>query len=161
MFPDSQDHLGEVQHQRHQGVGQEQGLPQGVNFWKNCIYKGCSGWLWWPFQGDPCFPRMHHLWACGNFRNACKASDAQCCKFNELEDRTKGSENPGSKSFLRILIGIGTPLRIGGKDRDISLEKANPDPIHVYVLRQGILGTVGLIWNLSSMYIGLLTMDFH
>ena len=31
---DSQDHLGEVQHQRHQGVGQEQGLPQRVNFCK-------------------------------------------------------------------------------------------------------------------------------
>ena len=25
---------------------------------------------------------------------------------NALEDRTKGSEDPGSKSFLRILIGI-------------------------------------------------------
>ena len=35
---------------------------------------------------------------------------------NVLEDRTKGSENPGFKSFLRILIGIGTALRIGGKD---------------------------------------------
>ena len=42
MFPDSQDHLGEVQPQRHQGVGQEQGLPQRVNFWKNCINIGCS-----------------------------------------------------------------------------------------------------------------------
>ena len=40
MFLESQDHLGEVQHQRHQGVGQEQGLSQGVNFWKNCIDKG-------------------------------------------------------------------------------------------------------------------------
>ena len=43
MFPDSQDHLGEVQPQRHQGVGQEQGLSQRVNFWKNCIIMGCSG----------------------------------------------------------------------------------------------------------------------
>ena len=41
---------------------------------------------------------------------------------NELEDRTKGSENPGSKSFFRILIGIGTALRIGGKDRDPNLK---------------------------------------
>ena len=29
-----QDHLGEDQHQIHQGVGQEQGLPQRVNFCK-------------------------------------------------------------------------------------------------------------------------------
>ena len=43
VFPDIQDHLGEVQPQRHQGVGQEQGLPQGVNFWNNCINWGCSG----------------------------------------------------------------------------------------------------------------------
>ena len=28
MFPDSQDHLGEVQPQRHQGVGREQVLPR-------------------------------------------------------------------------------------------------------------------------------------
>ena len=42
VFPDIQDHLGEVQPQRHQGVGQEQGLPQRVNFWENCISKGCS-----------------------------------------------------------------------------------------------------------------------
>ena len=34
VFPDSQDHLGEDQHLRHQGVGQEQGLPQRVNFCK-------------------------------------------------------------------------------------------------------------------------------
>ena len=40
VFPDSQDHLAAVQHQRHQGVGKEQGLAQGVNFWKNCIDKG-------------------------------------------------------------------------------------------------------------------------
>ena len=33
MFLDSQYHLGEVQHQRHQGAGQEQELPQRVNFW--------------------------------------------------------------------------------------------------------------------------------
>ena len=39
---DSQDHLVEVQHHRHQGVGQEQGLPQRVKFWKKCINKGCS-----------------------------------------------------------------------------------------------------------------------
>ena len=32
VFPDSQDLLVEVQHQRHQGVGQEQRLPQGVKF---------------------------------------------------------------------------------------------------------------------------------
>ena len=28
VFPDIQDHLAEVQRQRHQGVGQEQGHPQ-------------------------------------------------------------------------------------------------------------------------------------
>ena len=33
VFPDSQDHLGEVQPQRPQGAGQEQGLPQRVNLW--------------------------------------------------------------------------------------------------------------------------------
>ena len=43
VSPDIQDHLGEVQPQRHQGVGQEQGLPQRVNFWKNCINRGCAG----------------------------------------------------------------------------------------------------------------------
>ena len=43
VFPDSQDLLVEVQHQRHQGVRQEQGLRQRVNFWKNCINKSCSG----------------------------------------------------------------------------------------------------------------------
>ena len=48
---------------------------------------------------------------------------------NVLEDRTKGSENPGSKSFLRILIGIGTALRIGGKDRDPNLKNPDSDPI--------------------------------
>ena len=32
MFQDSQDHLGEVQPQRHQGVGQEQGLPPESEF---------------------------------------------------------------------------------------------------------------------------------
>ena len=32
VFPDIQDHLAEVQRQRHQGVGQEQGHPQGLIF---------------------------------------------------------------------------------------------------------------------------------
>ena len=49
-----------------------------------------------------------------------------CATTNVLEDRTKGSENPGSKSFLRILIGIGTALRIGGKDRDSLAPNASP-----------------------------------
>ena len=43
MFPDSQDHLGEDQHLRHQGAGQEQGLRQRVKLWKNCINEGYSG----------------------------------------------------------------------------------------------------------------------
>ena len=46
VFPDVQDHLGEVQPQRHQGVGQEQGLPQRVNFWKITVIgvvQDCSG----------------------------------------------------------------------------------------------------------------------
>ena len=46
-----------------------------------------------------------------------------------MEDRTKGSENPGSKSFLRILIGIGTGLRIGRKDLDPFLKNQIFDPI--------------------------------
>ena len=50
---------------RHQGVGQEQELPQRVNFLKNFINKGCSGWLWWPFQGfswqqGPCAGEFQH-----------------------------------------------------------------------------------------------------
>ena len=36
-FPNSQDRLGEVQSQRHQGVGQEKGHPQRVKVSKNCI----------------------------------------------------------------------------------------------------------------------------
>ena len=40
MFSDSQDHLAEVQPQRYQGAGQEQGLPQRVKLWKNSIDKG-------------------------------------------------------------------------------------------------------------------------
>ena len=43
VFLASQYHLGEVQLQRHPGVGQEQEHPQKVIFWKNCINKGCSG----------------------------------------------------------------------------------------------------------------------
>ena len=43
VCPDSQDNLGEVQPLRHQGVGQDQGLPQRVNFLKSCIYRGYSG----------------------------------------------------------------------------------------------------------------------
>ena len=43
VFPDIQDHLGEFQPLRHQGVGQEQGLPQWVNFWENCINNSCLG----------------------------------------------------------------------------------------------------------------------
>ena len=30
MFPDSQDHLGQVQHQGHQGVGQGKDLPRDL-----------------------------------------------------------------------------------------------------------------------------------
>ena len=47
VFPDGQDHLAEVQCQRHQGVGQDQGLPQRVNFWENFaligVVQDCSG----------------------------------------------------------------------------------------------------------------------
>ena len=39
----------------------------------------------------------------------------------ELEDGTKGSENPVSRSFWRIFIGIWTALRIGAKDLDAFL----------------------------------------
>ena len=49
---------------------------------------------------------------------------------NELEDRTKGSENPGSRSFLRILIWIWTALRIGLKDLDPFL----PNQIQIQIL---------------------------
>ena len=34
VFPDGLDHLGRVQTQRHQGVGQHQGHPQKRFFWK-------------------------------------------------------------------------------------------------------------------------------
>ena len=37
---------------------------------------------------------------------------------NVFKDLTKGSEDPGSRSFLRILIGIWSPLRIWQKDLD-------------------------------------------
>ena len=35
VFPDSQDLLVEVQHQRHQGVGQAKGHAQGLIFWES------------------------------------------------------------------------------------------------------------------------------
>ena len=41
MFLDSQDHLAQVQHQRHKGIGQDQGLSQGF-FWNSCKNKSCS-----------------------------------------------------------------------------------------------------------------------
>ena len=53
-----------------------------------------------------------------------------CLLVNELEDRTKGSENPGSRSFLRILIWIWTALRIGLKDLDPFL----PNQIQIQIL---------------------------
>ena len=70
---------------------------------------------------------------------------------NELEDRTKGSENPGFRSFLRILIGIGTGLRIGGKDLDPFLE--NQVPIQSFCgshfLWKCATQSYGLVWTLS------------
>ena len=36
VFPDLQDHLGQVQGHRQPGVGQEQGRPQGLIFWESC-----------------------------------------------------------------------------------------------------------------------------
>ena len=37
MFPDSLDHLAEVQHLIHQGAGQEQGRPQRLIFGKVAV----------------------------------------------------------------------------------------------------------------------------
>ena len=36
VFPDIQDHLGQVQGHRQQGVGREQGRPQESIFWESC-----------------------------------------------------------------------------------------------------------------------------
>ena len=40
VFPDSQDHLAEVQPQRHSGVGQEQGHARGLIFFGNVAITG-------------------------------------------------------------------------------------------------------------------------
>ena len=86
MCLDSQDHLGEVQHQRHQGVGQEQGLPQRANLWKKITlirvvqdhYDGHSK-VFLDRQGH--MGEVHcHLGAFGTFRNARGASGAQRCE---------------------------------------------------------------------------------
>ena len=81
---DNHDHLGEVQHQRHQGVGQEQGLPQRVeqialirvvqdhNDGHSNVFLDTQGHL-----GE-----VHcHLGAFGTFRNAREASGAQRCEY--------------------------------------------------------------------------------
>ena len=81
---DSQDHLGEVQHQRHQGVGQEQGLPQRVEQIAlirvvQDHYDGHSN-VFLDTQGH--LGEVHcHLGAFGTFRNAREASGAQRCEL--------------------------------------------------------------------------------
>ena len=42
IFPDIQDHLGQVQGHRQPGVGREQGRPQGLISGQSCCNKGCS-----------------------------------------------------------------------------------------------------------------------
>ena len=51
MFTDSQDHLGEVQPQKHQGVGQEKGLPQRVNFGKIALIRVVQDDYYGHFKG--------------------------------------------------------------------------------------------------------------
>ena len=55
MLPDSQNNLGQAQHQRYQGLGQGQGLPQGLIFSPSFIDKSCSGWSIKSFE---CAPRQ-------------------------------------------------------------------------------------------------------
>ena len=67
MFPDNQDHLSEVQPQRPQGVGQDQGLPQRVNFWKNCINRGCLGLFRMIIMAiSRCFRTARTIWVKSN-----------------------------------------------------------------------------------------------
>ena len=119
VFLDSQDHLGDVQSQRHQGVGQDQGLPLIVNFWKICINKGCSGWSWWPFHGDLCFGSMlpmDYLGAFGTFRNARKASGAQRCEFAKIFSfMTNWSDALKVLVSFHLLAWLGWCLWLEGK----------------------------------------------
>ena len=72
MFTESQEHLGHVQHQRHQGVGQEQELPpHGLIFWESSRYDSCQAWSYWSFEGvarqpgpsEPCpAPKTLRYW---------------------------------------------------------------------------------------------------
>ena len=56
-------------------------------------------------------------------------SDIGWDRGNVFKDWIKGSEDPGSRSFFRILIGIWTALRIGRKDLDPFLGYSNKIPI--------------------------------
>ena len=70
VFLDIQDHLGEVQPKRHQGVGQEQGLHQRVNFWKHCIDKGCSGLFRMIMVAiSRCFQTARTIWVKSNTKD--------------------------------------------------------------------------------------------
>ena len=51
VFLDSQDHLAEVQHQKDQGLGQEQGCPQRLIFLESCSNRSCYGWSYLPSKG--------------------------------------------------------------------------------------------------------------
>ena len=67
-------------------------------------------------------------------------------------DRIKGSEDPGSRSFFRILIGIWTALRIGRKDLDPFQGYSNQIPIPYFTPRYSPslikLTQVGMSWLL-------------
>ena len=70
VFPDIQDHLGEVQPQRHQGVWQEQGLPQRVTMWQNCINRGCSGLFKMIIMAIlRCFRKARTIWVKSNTKD--------------------------------------------------------------------------------------------
>ena len=51
VFLDSQEYLAAVQHERHQGVRQEQRRPQGLIIWESCRNRWYKVWLYWPSKG--------------------------------------------------------------------------------------------------------------
>ena len=59
VFFDSQDHLAEVLHQRHQGVGQEQGHPQKY-FLGELQYQELLRMITWVFER--CFWTARNIW---------------------------------------------------------------------------------------------------
>ena len=76
----------------------------------------------------------------------------KCDIGNVFKDRIKGSEDPGSRSFFRILIGIWTAPRIGRKDLDPFQGYSNQIPIPYFTPRYSPslikLTQVGMSWLL-------------